>query len=412
MMDVQRSATSVVKKLNKAGYIAYFAGGWVRDHLLQRSSSDIDIATNAPPEVILDLFSHTILVGLSFGVVIVIFEGYQFEVATFRKDIGYINGRKPQQIELSTPQEDALRRDFTINGMFYDPIEEEIYDFVGGAADLKKGIIRTIGSPHERFVEDRLRMIRAIRFACRFQFTIDPETQDAIAENANTLFPAVAMERIWQELIKMSSMPNFDHALTEMHRLRLLPVIFSNLAHVHLHEIKRRVANFANYPDNSPTILYLLALFPEASQADLITICQNLRVSNREITLVKLAMQCKALVEKHMETDNIGWVHFYAHQDAECILTVDTALRPIDKQAMLLENHSLRQISFSEHILRVKQRTPLVASVQLKEQGIPEGKLLGVLLKEAERIAIDNDLNTSEAVLEELQKSTFWPKNE
>lgn len=411
-MDVQKSATSIVMRLNKAGYIAYFTGGWVRDYLLQRSSSDIDIATNAPPEVILDLFPHTILVGLSFGVVIVVFEGYQFEVATFRKDIGYANGRKPEQIELSTPQEDALRRDFTINGMFYDPIEGEIYDFVGGTSDLKNGVIRTIGSPHERFIEDRLRMIRAIRFACRFQFVIDPETQEAIAEHANTLFPAVAMERIWQELTKMSSMPNFDHALIEMHRLNLLPVIFSSLEHVHLHEIKRRVSVFAHYPDNCPTILYLLSLFPDAPLEDLIAIFQNLHVSNKEINLVKLAVQCKRLVESHQEADNVQWVHFYANPDAQCILRVNAALHPTDKQNIILENHYLRQKSFSEHIMRVQQRTALVTSVRLKELGIPEGKLLGVLLKEAERIAIDNDLNAADAILEVLQQSTFWPKND
>ncbi|MBA3239383.1 MAG: CCA tRNA nucleotidyltransferase [Parachlamydiaceae bacterium] len=411
-MDVQRSATSVVRKLSKAGYIAYFAGGWVRDHLLKRSSSDIDIATNAPPEVILDLFPHTILVGLSFGVVVVIFEGYQFEVATFRKDIGYLNGRKPEQIELSTPQEDALRRDFTINGMFYDPLAEEIYDFVGGASDLKKGVIRTIGSPYERFVEDRLRMIRAIRFACRFEFFIEADTQDAIAENANTLFPAVAMERIWQELTKMSMMPNFNHALIEMHRLRLLPVIFPELEHVHLHEMKRRVSVFTFYPNNSPTVLYLLALFPEASVEKLIGICQNLRVSNRDMALVKLAMHCKTLVESHQEVDDVSWVHFYAKSDAQCVLLVDAALRPAEKQGILLENHYLRQKSFHEHILRVIHRNPLVTSARLKEQGIPEGKLLGVLLKEAERIAIGKDLSTANSALEELQKSTFWPKND
>ncbi len=122
-MEAQKYATEVVKKLKKAGYIAYFAGGWVSDYLLKHPSSDIDIATDAPTQIILDLFPQTILVGLSFGVVIVIIDGHQFEVASFRKDISYSDGRKPEQIEFSTPQEDANRRDFTINGMFYDPID-------------------------------------------------------------------------------------------------------------------------------------------------------------------------------------------------------------------------------------------------------------------------------------------------
>ena len=138
-MDAQAHATEIVKKLNKAGYIAYFAGGWVRDHVMKHPSSDIDIATNAPPEKILDLFPRTILVGLAFGVVIVSVNGHQFEVSTFRKDIGYADGRKPLKIELATPQEDAQRRDFTINGMFYDPQEETIYDYVHGVEDIKRG---------------------------------------------------------------------------------------------------------------------------------------------------------------------------------------------------------------------------------------------------------------------------------
>src|SRR4029077_17024706 len=120
------------------------------------------------------------------------------------QDVGYTGGRRPDKIVLSSPQEDAYRRDFTINGMFYDPITGTIHDFVQGSDDIQVGVIRTIGSPHERFVEDRLRMIRAIRFASRFDFAIDDETQHAIREHAHTLFPAVAMERIWQELNKMS----------------------------------------------------------------------------------------------------------------------------------------------------------------------------------------------------------------
>ena len=180
MTDAFKHAKSIVAKLSRAGYTAYFAGGWVRDYVMGHPSEDIDIATNAAPAEIMDLFPHTILVGLAFGVVIVVIEGHQFEVATFRKDLQYIDGRHPQGIEMSTPREDALRRDFTINGMFYDPLEEVIHDFVHGQEDIRLGIIRTIGNPHERFFEDRLRMLRAFRFSSRFSFSIDPETQEAI----------------------------------------------------------------------------------------------------------------------------------------------------------------------------------------------------------------------------------------
>src|SRR5437868_188075 len=123
MTETFIQAKNIVAKLVRAGYIAYFAGGWVRDYVMEHPSEDIDIATNASPAEVMDLFPHTIFVGLAFGVVIVVIEGHQFEVATFRKDLRYLDGRHPQGIEMSTPLEDALRRDFTINGMFYDPLE-------------------------------------------------------------------------------------------------------------------------------------------------------------------------------------------------------------------------------------------------------------------------------------------------
>jgi len=232
---------------------------------MKHPSDDIDIATDAPTEEILNLFPRTILVGLSFGVVVVVLDGHQFEVATFRRDIGYADGRKPTRVERSSPEEDASRRDFTINGMFYDPVEEVVHDFVNGAEDIKLGIIRTIGDPYQRFAEDRLRMIRAVRFSSRFGFTIDQDTQDAIRANADTLFPAVAMERVWQEFCKMVRFPNVDHAIIELHRLELLQVIFPQLQGVHLNEIKKRVAHISHYPPTTDPFLHMLALFPGIS---------------------------------------------------------------------------------------------------------------------------------------------------
>jgi len=410
-MDALEGATEIVKKLKNAGFTAYFAGGWVRDHLLKHPSSDIDIATDAPPNCILDLFPQTILVGLSFGVVIVVLDGMQFEVATFRKDLSYVNGRKPEQIELSTPQEDARRRDFTINGMFYDPIDHTIYDFVGGAEDIKKGLIRTIGNPDERFIEDRLRMIRAIRFACRFDFAIDPDTQTAIAENANTLFPAVAMERVWQELSKMSCLPHFDRALIEMHRLQLLPIIFPMLKGTHLHDIKQHVSAFEHFPKGSPTLLHLLVLFPKASLEELTNIFQALRVSNKDLALVHLAHACRKLLQQDKEASDIDWVHFYAQPDAEQVLLSHTATFPHYERLLLIEAHRNRMKTLQKHLERVIQRTPLVTAATLKAHGILEGRFLGSLLKEAEKIAIDLDLQTSEHVLERLKTSTLWSNN-
>jgi poly(A) polymerase len=153
-MNLQSVATEICKTLLDHGYIAYFAGGWVRDLLLGRQTDEIDIATSAPPYIIQELFPKTIPVGIAFGVVIVVKEGINFEVTTFRKDHIYIDGRHPTGIDFSTPKKDAERRDFTINGMFYDPLTQTIYDYIGGQEDLKNGIIRAIGNAHERFLED------------------------------------------------------------------------------------------------------------------------------------------------------------------------------------------------------------------------------------------------------------------
>lgn len=406
---IREHATSIVKKLRKAGHIAYFAGGWVRDHLLHHDSSDIDIATDAPPQTILDLFPHTILVGLAFGIVVVVIEGHPFEVATFRKDVEYSDGRRPHQIELSTPQEDAYRRDFTINGMFYDPIEETIYDFVGGAEDLKRKVIRTIGSPDERFVEDRLRMIRAIRFACRFDFTIDPETQEAIQENANTLFPAVAMERIWHELTRMSQTSQFDRAIIEMHRLQLLQEIFPPLQHVHLQDIKHQVAAFAHFPPDCPTVLFLLVLFPQVSLKTLLDIFRNLKLSNQEMALIELAEKYRQLVLHEESVDARTWAYLYADPRSKMVLLADAATRPEAERKALIERHQKRHKKLEKHIERIIQRQPVIRSKHLFDEGISQGELMGFLLKSAETIAISQNLEDPVEILKQLKKLPAWP---
>jgi poly(A) polymerase len=414
VIDAKFYATEIVRKLVRAGYVAYFAGGWVRDYLMEHPSSDIDIATNAPPEVVVDIFPRTILVGLAFGVVIVAMDGHQFEVSTFRRDIAYLNGRKPEKIEFSTAEEDASRRDFTINGMFYDPLEDAVYDFVTGLEDIKKGVIRTIGDPFERFSEDRLRMIRAVRFACRFGFYIDSETQEGILENAHTLFPAVALERVWQEFCKMSQYPRFDHALIELHRLGLLPVIFPSLQSVHLTEIKKRVETFAHFPPKTPPILHLMELFPETPLQNLIETCQYLRTSVKEAELVEFLWNTREMVEKEKKNDPsltaVDWVHFYADPRSPVVLGVLAARYPRDESQSFLTQHEQRKEKFKEHIDRLVQRKPLVSAHFLKEQGIPQGKIIGVLMKEAEKLAILQNMKSADEIMVHLIQSPYWPK--
>lgn len=206
-MEAKAAATDIARRLQDAGHIAYFAGGCVRDELLGHHPHDYDIATSAKPTEVQTLFPHTQAVGAHFGVILVMEHGRAFEVATFRSDHEYLDGRRPEMVTFSTPEEDAERRDFTINGMFHDPVSDRFIDFVGGQRDLQSKTLRAIGDATARFREDKLRLLRAIRFAARFEYEIDAATWNAIRTHAADIH-AVSAERIREELVKIFAHPN------------------------------------------------------------------------------------------------------------------------------------------------------------------------------------------------------------
>jgi poly(A) polymerase len=211
---LKRFATSIVQTLRQHGFQAYLVGGCVRDLLLQREPKDYDVATDATPDEVMNIFPETYAVGAQFGVVLVPAPedassnastpgSHAVEVATFRSDIGYSDGRHPDEVRFSRdPREDVARRDFTINGMLLDPVSDGVLDLVGGREDLKAGLIRTIGEPERRFAEDKLRMLRAVRFAARFEYQIEPSTFAAIQQFAHEI-KAVSRERVRDELTRM-----------------------------------------------------------------------------------------------------------------------------------------------------------------------------------------------------------------
>lgn len=203
----ESTARDIVTRLQRAGFSALFAGGCVRDALLGKSPADYDIATSARPEEVQRLFRRTVAVGAQFGVVCVLENGGEFQVATFRADGVYIDGRHPAGVTFSSPEQDAQRRDFTVNGMFFDPVKNEVIDYVGGRADLRAKVLRAIGNPAERFREDRLRMLRAVRFATTLGFEIEPATWDALRAGAEEIH-AVSAERIREELTRIFLSPN------------------------------------------------------------------------------------------------------------------------------------------------------------------------------------------------------------
>lgn len=207
IVETIETAADICEILQDAGYEAVFAGGCVRDMLQGVEPHDIDIATSATPEQVESLFEKTVAVGKSFGVIRVIFDDEEFEIATFRKDSETSDGRRPDSVEFSSMQEDARRRDLTVNAIFFDPIKDKIHDFVGGIEDLKRRKIRFVGNPQDRIEEDKLRMLRVIRFASRGRFFVEGRTSDAVIKNADKIV-VVSKERIADELTKILTHPD------------------------------------------------------------------------------------------------------------------------------------------------------------------------------------------------------------
>ncbi len=291
----RESAKEIVAKLQQAGFAAFWVGGCVRDFLLGRAPQDFDIATDAKPEQVEKLFAKTIPVGKKFGVIIVVENGIQFQVATFRAEADYQDGRRPEKIEFANAEADALRRDFTVNGLFYDPLTQKIHDWVGGEKDLRAKIIRTIGKPEERFGEDHLRMLRAVRFAAQLNFEIEPQTFSAI-QNLAAKIKIISAERIRDELLKLFCPPHAARGLVLLRDSGLLEHVLPELA---------ATIDCEQSPDFHPEgsvfnhiVLMLEKLPPDANE-----------LLSWAILLHDIAKPVTA--EKDLAT---GKIHFYGHE--------------------------------------------------------------------------------------------------
>ena len=225
---MEQTARDIVRRLRAASHVAYYAGGWVRDYLRGEERKDIDVATDARPEEVQKLFPRTHAVGAHFGVIVVLEGGFQFEVATFRSDGAYLDGRHPTEVHFATAKEDAARRDFTINGMFFDPEANEVIDLVAGRRDLEARIVRAIGDPLQRFAEDRLRILRAVRFATVLDFEIDPGTWEAVVADA-PFINQISAERIRDELVRIFLSPRRLRGWDLLDRSGLMRVILPEL---------------------------------------------------------------------------------------------------------------------------------------------------------------------------------------
>ena len=227
--SLRENATAIVRRLQAAGFDALWVGGCVRDFLLGREPGDYDIVTSALPGQIESLFPHTVPVGRKFGVIVVVEDSHQFQVSTYRAEADYQDGRHPEHVSFGDAQADAQRRDFTVNGLYFEPVSQKLHDWVGGEKDLRAKLIRTIGSPAARFNEDHLRLLRAVRFAAQLDFQIEPETLAAL----QTLAPqirSISAERIRDELLKLFRPPYAARGLDLLRESRLLEHVLPEIA--------------------------------------------------------------------------------------------------------------------------------------------------------------------------------------
>jgi len=292
----RRFALDVVRRLRAAGFEAVWAGGCVRDALMGFIPKDYDVATSARPDDVIEVFGtrKTIPVGACFGVIIVLGQEAsqgQVEVATFRSDGSYSDGRRPDHVEFCSAEQDALRRDFTINGMFYDPETNETIDYVGGQQDLAGGVVRAIGNPHDRIAEDKLRMLRAIRFAARFDFELETATAAAVGSHAADL-RQVSIERVAEELRLMLRHPSRSQALRMLIDSGLLAIMFPALSQSQIETTARLFPELKSGAfEPSLTLLLHEHLKPQeetarARTSEIATQCRNLKLSNAELDAV------------------------------------------------------------------------------------------------------------------------------
>ena len=296
-MTNKQAAIKVIKRLHSKGFEGLLAGGCVRDMLLGRAANDYDVATDALPAEIIRLFKRTIKIGAQFGVVVVLMEEARVEVATFRSETDYLDGRHPGAVQFVSAAEDASRRDFTINGMFYNPVKKEVIDYVGGQGDLEKKVMRTIGEPAERFAEDHLRMLRAVRFSMQLGFSIEPKTWSAVCRGAENI-AKISGERIAMELEAILVNPNRSLGASMLIKSGLAAAIFpgfdgkmAQFAISVLSKLRRNV-NFA---------LALSSLFADCPAKFALEKCVILRLSRSQNKHIKFLLTNRGkLLEEEM----------------------------------------------------------------------------------------------------------------
>lgn len=433
-MSIKQNAIDIVKTLQGNGYKAYFAGGCVRDMIMGRESADYDIATNALPNDVVHLFEETIPVGVQFGVVIVVKEGHNFEVATFRTEGSYSDGRHPDYVAFSTPEDDVKRRDFTINGLLYDPVKNEMLDYVSGREDISKGIIRTIGNPIERFTEDKLRMIRAARFACRFNFPIHEETRQAIIKLARQIH-VVSAERIREELEKILTSPNPHIGIRLLDEFHLLQEILPEVSGM---KGVRQPENF--HPEGDVFVHTLLCLSKMKNPSWTLAMGLLLHDIGKTVTFEEsdrirfnlhekvgadmAANICNRLKTSNAEKERIVWLvqkHLYFKDAQKMRLSKLKRLFASDGYPELAElcridalsssgdlsDYNYCQEMFSKLTQEEVKPKPLINGLDLIALGLKPGPLFREILTKIEDEQLEGNLKTKEEALEKVKSLIY-----
>ena len=426
---MKAAAIQIVCRLREAGYVAYFAGGCVRDLLRGVPAQDFDIATSATPAEVQRLFPKTIPVGAAFGVVLVLADNHQFEVATFRNDAAYLDGRHPSAVRYGSPEEDAHRRDFTVNGLFLDPLTHQILDFVDGRADIERRLIRCIGTPRHRFEEDKLRLLRCIRFASNLQFAIEPATGAAVREMAGQI-RVVSAERIRDELIKIFTRPHAGTGLELLAATGLLPEVLPEIAamigveqpaefHPEGDVFTHTRLMLDDLPSEPGIVLAFAVLLHDvgkpptftrapdrirfndhdiAGQALAETILRRLRFSNDQIEQIALC------VGGHMRFQHVQAMRQSKLKRllARPTFPVELELHRIDCQAShgKLDNYDFLKIKAAELPAAVIQPPPLITGHDLLALGFTPGPLVGAVLGEVAELQLEEQLQSPAAALE------------
>jgi poly(A) polymerase len=436
--QMQTYALKIVRKLRQAGHQAYWVGGAVRDKLMGKEPVDIDIATSALPDEVQKLFPHHVAVGKVFGVIQVMMDHESFEVATFREDVSYVDGRHPTDVRFADAKADAQRRDFTINGLFYDPEHDTVLDFVDGQRDIEAKIIRAIGDPEQRFSEDYLRMLRAVRFASVLEFTLDPATAAAIKKLAQHI-TAVSPERIQMELTRLlTESRKAGQGLLLLKDMGLLEVILPEVSRmtgqaqppqfhpegdvlthtalmldlmekpsvtlayaVLLHDVgKPPTATLSIEPDGSERIRFDRHAQVGAEMA--LDILKRLRLPNDEIDRI---CQC---IERHMHFMNVPQMRKATLRKLVGAPTFPEELE-LHRLDCLGSHGYLDNYDFLKNFMEELKNEPVLPDPwingrDLLQMGIPEGPEIGRLLKKAYELQLDGSVNSREELLDWVRK--------